>query len=139
MPLATVAALLLAAAWPQFGRDATHTGAAPNAGQQLQVVAASIPMDPFADFERSIMGDDLFVHYATPLIDGDDVFVEIKGGTYTINDWSTQRWGVQAWRRQGGTLTQRWTRMSDWRPVPFTGGGVGPSFEPVFQPVLANG
>src|SRR5881394_4007532 len=83
------AVLLLAAAWPQFGRDPGHTGAAPNAGQLLQVVAASIPMDPFADFERSIMGDDLFVHYATPLIDGDDVFVEIKGGTYTINDWST--------------------------------------------------
>jgi hypothetical protein len=132
-------ALVLAAAWPQFGRDATHTGAAPNVGQPLQVVAASVVMDPFADFERSIMGDDLFVHYATPLIDGDDVFVEIKGGTYTINNWSTQTWGVQALRWQGSTLVPRWTVFSDWKPVPFTGGGVGPVFEPVFQPALANG
>jgi hypothetical protein len=132
-------ALVLAATWPQFGRDATHNGASPNVGQRLEAVVASIVMDPFADFERSIMGDDLFVHYATPLIDGDDVFVEIKGGTYTINNWSTQRWGVQAWRWQNGTLVHRWTTMSNWRPVPFTGGGVGPLFEPVFQPVLANG
>src|SRR5947208_1138650 len=39
------AVLVLAAAWPQFGRDATHTGAAPNVGQPLQVVAASVVMD----------------------------------------------------------------------------------------------
>ena len=133
------AALVLAAAWPQFGRDGTHTGAAPNAGQPLQVVAASVVIDPFADFERSVMGDDLFAHYATPLIDGDDVFVEIKGGSYTVGNWSTQTWGVQALRWQGSALVSRWTVFSDWKPVPFTGGGVGPFFEPVFQPVLANG
>ncbi|MDQ6800222.1 MAG: hypothetical protein M3041_05230 [Acidobacteriota bacterium] len=139
MHFITAAILLLAAAWPQFGRDSGHGGAAPNSGQPLQVVAASVVMDPFADFERAIMGNDLFVHYATPLIDGDDVFVEIKGGTYTINDWSTQTWGVQALRWQGSKLTSRWTVFSDWKPVPFTGGGVGPAFEPVFQPVLSSG
>ena len=132
-------ALILAAAWPQFGRDGTHTGAAPNAGQRLQSVAAAIPMDPFADAEMSIMGHDLFIHYATPLIDGDDVFVETKGGTYTGFNWATQTWGVQAWRWQSGTLTRRWTAMSTWKPVPFSSTGAGPFFEPVFQPVLANG
>ena len=131
--------LLFAAAWPQFGRDATHTGSAPNAAQPLQVVAASVVMDPFADIQRAIAGDSLLVHYATPLIDGDDVFVEIKGGTYTAGDWSTQTWGVQALRWQGSALVPRWTVVSDWKPVPFVGGGVGPFFEPVFQPVLANG
>jgi hypothetical protein len=138
MHFATAATLLLAVAWPQFGRDSGHTGAAPVAGQPLQVLAAAIVMDPFADFERSIMRDDLLVHYATPLIDGDDVFVEIKGGIYTVDDWSTQTWGVQALRWQGSTLSPRWTVVSDWKPVPFTG-GAGPTFEPVFQPVLSNG
>ena len=138
MPFATALSLLLAIAWPQFGRDPGHTGTTTVAGQPLQKVVASIVIDPFADVERAFSGDDLFVHYAVPLIDGDDVFIELKGGTFTINDWSTQTWGVQAFRWQGSVLTRRWTVMSDWKPVPFTGIG-GPTFEPVFQPVLANG
>ena len=139
MHFATVLALLLATAWPQFGRDSAHTGTAEVAGQALQVRVATIQIDPFADIERGLSGDDLFVHYATPLLDGDDVFVEIKGGTYTDGDWSTQTWGVQAFRWQGSILAPRWTTFSDWKPVPFTGAGGGPTFEPVFHPVLANG
>src|SRR6476619_3953688 len=110
------AVLLLSAPWPQFGRDATHTGTAPNIAQRLEGVVAEIVIDPFADFERSMSGGDLFVHYATPLIDGDDVFVEVKGGTYTVGDWSTQTWGIQAFRWQKGELVHRWTRMSGWKP-----------------------
>src|SRR6266852_509644 len=139
MHFATALTVLFAAAWPQFGRDPGHTGTAEVAGQPLQVRVAKITIDPFADIERANSGDDLFVHYATPLIDGDDVFVEIKGGNYTVGNWRTQAWGVQAFRWQGSTLSPRWIVFSDWSPVPFTGGGVGPTFEPVFQPVLANG
>jgi hypothetical protein len=139
MHFATAASLLLAAAWPQFGRDSAHTGTAQVAGQSLRVVAATIQMDPFTDIQRAVSGDDLLVHYATPLIDGDDVFVEIKGGTYTVGNWSTQTWGVQAFRWQGSNLVPRWTVFSDWQPVPFTAGAGGPLFEPVFQPVLSNG
>lgn len=136
MHFTTALTLLFAAAWPQFGRDPGHTGAAEVAGQPLQFVAATIVMDPFTDIERAAFGDDLLVHYAAPLIDGDDVYVEIKTGNYTVGNWATQTWGVQAFRWQGSTLTPRWTVFSDWRPVPFGG---GPIFEPVFQPVLANG
>lgn len=132
-------ALLLASAWPQFGRDASHSGKTLVPGQPLRVLAASVVIDPFTEAERALFGDDLLVHYAVPLIDGDDVFVEIKGGTYTAGNWATQTWGVQAFRWQSSVLTPRWTVVSDWKPVPFTGGGAGPVFEPVFQPLLANG
>ena len=132
-------ALLLAANWPQFGRDAAHTGNTNVPGQPFREVLAAVTMDPFVEIERELFGDDLLVHYASPIIDGDDVFVEVKAGTYTQNNWSTQTWGVQAYRWQGSRLVLRWTTMSTWKPVPFSGGGVGPTFEPVFQPVLANG
>jgi hypothetical protein len=133
------ASLLLAAAWPQFGHDPQHTGAVQVSGQPMLGVLASVVMDPFVSQETAVSGEDLLVHYATPIVDGDDVFVAVKSGTYTPGDWSTQKWGVQAWRWEGGRLVRRWTTMSEWKPVPYTGGGVGPTFEPVFQPVLANG
>ena len=138
MNIPTVAAILFAT-WPQFGRDAAHTGSTTVAAQPFQTVLASVVMDPFVSAELAYYGTDLYVHYAAPIIDGDDVFVEVKGGTFTPGNWSTQTWGVRALRWQGNRLVERWTVTSDWQPVPFTGGGVGPFFEPVFQPILANG
>ncbi|HEY6842711.1 MAG TPA: hypothetical protein VI391_00970 [Thermoanaerobaculia bacterium] len=99
---------------------------------------ASVVMDPFVGAELAYYQTDLYVHYASPVIDGNDVFLEIKRGSFTPGNWSTQRWGVQALRWQSGQLVPRWTTMTDWTPVPYTGDG-GPSFEPAFQPVLANG
>jgi outer membrane protein assembly factor BamB len=133
------ASLLFAAAWPQFGHDPQHTGAVAVSGEPMLAVLASVVMDPFVSQETAATGDDLLVHYATPIVDGDDVFVVVKSGTFTPGDWSTQRWGVEALRWHAGRLQQRWVTMSEWKPVPHTGGGVGPAFEPVFQPVLANG
>src|SRR5437868_5129026 len=119
MVFATSLAVLLAAGWPQFGRDPAHTGKTQVVGQRLRVLAASVVIDPFTDTERALFGDDLLVHYAVPLIDGNDIFVEIKGGMYTAGNWATQTWGVQALRWDGMTLTPRWTAMSDWKPAPF--------------------
>lgn len=131
-----IAALLFAAAWPQFGRDPGHSGTSPTIGQPLQRVLAQVRMDPFTEAERSEQGGDLLIHYAVPILDGDDVFLEVKGGTHS-SDWSTQSWSVEAFRWDGNRLVPRWIAGSDWKPVPFTQ-GVGPVFEPVFQPVLAN-
>jgi outer membrane protein assembly factor BamB len=103
----------------------------------LDVILADVVLDPFVEIERTLQGNNLLVHYAVPLIDGDDVFVELKGGTYTAGDWSTQTWSVRAFRWQGPSLVERWTALSDWKPVPMGSGG--PVFEPVFHPVLANG
>ena len=132
-----LASLLFAAGWLQFGHDAAHTGAVAIHAQRMQTVLASVVMDPFVDLEEAYYGDDLLVHYAAPLIDGDDVFIVVKAGAFTPGDWSTQTWGVRALQWQGDKLVTRWTTMSDWKPAP--NGPEGPAFEPVFQPVLANG
>ena len=138
MNIPIAASLLFAAAWPQFGHDSQHTGAVAVNGEPMLAVLASVVMDPFVSQEQGT-GQDLLVHYATPIVDDDDIFVVVKSGTFTPGNWSTQSWGVEALRWQGGRLHQRWMTMSNWKPVPYTGGGVGPAFEPVFQPVLANG
>ena len=137
MTIAIAAALFFATAWPQFGHDPAHTGATDVAAQPLQSMLASVVMDPFVDAELAYYQTDLYVHYASPIVDGDDVFVEVKRGTFT-GDWSTESFGVEALRWQRNRLVPRWTTMSDWKPVPYTGNG-GPGFEPLFQPVLANG
>ena len=141
MKIATALIALVASAasagWPQFGRDAGHSGSAPVTGQSLRLVLAQIIMDPFAPQEISGTGGSLLIHYATPLIDGNDVFVEVKSGSFTSN-WQTQSWSVQAFRWNGNQLSVRWTATSDWKPVPPGANGNGPSFEPVFQPILAN-
>jgi outer membrane protein assembly factor BamB len=137
IPIAAV--LLLATNWPQFGHDPAHTGAAAVAGQPMRAVIASVVLDPFVSLEEAAADNELLIHYATPIVDGDDVFIAVKSGTYTPNDWSTEQWGVEALRWQGNRLVHRWTTMSGWRPAPNASAGMGPVFEPVFQPVLANG
>ncbi len=132
-------ATLLLATWPQFGRDSAHTGRTTVAGQPLQKVLATVVIDPFVETERGLFGEDLLVHYAVPIIDGDDIFVEVKAGIYTTGNWATQSWNVQAFRWDGSRLVPRWAAASDWTPPPFTGGGIGPTLEPLFQPILANG
>ena len=68
------------ASWPQFGRDPQHTGSTPVTAQSISKVLAQIVIDPFVSDEVS-PGGSLFVHYAAPLIDGNDLFVELKSGT----------------------------------------------------------
>jgi len=132
--LALLTASNVMAAWPQFGRDPAHTGTAPVTGQPFRVVLAQIVMDPFA----SSGGGSLLTHYGVPIIDGANVYVEIKSGTFTGN-WQTLTWNVQAFRWNGPALQARWISSSDWKPVPQGMGGNGPLLEPLFQPIMANG
>src|SRR5438105_2597163 len=69
--------------WRQWGNDAAHDGATCSAGQRLDRLVAGMTFDPFAAAEQSDAGGDLIVHYQSPLVDGDHVFVMTKGGTYT--------------------------------------------------------
>ena len=132
--LALLTASNVMAAWPQFGRDPAHTGTAPVTGQPFRVVLAQIVMDPFA---QSSVGS-LLTHYGVPIIDGANVYVEVKSGTFSGN-WQTLTWNVQAFRWNGPSLQARWITSSDWKPVPQGIGGNGPLFEPLFQPIMANG
>jgi len=73
-----IALILLAATWPQFGRDSSHTGNTTVPGQPFQTVLAAVTMDPFVAVELELFGDDLRVHYAAPIIEGDDVVLHVE-------------------------------------------------------------
>jgi outer membrane protein assembly factor BamB len=125
------------AQWSQIGANPKHTGSVPVAAQPLLHLLSDITYDPFVPQEQATEGGDLFVHYQVPLVDGDDVFMEFKSGQYTTRDhWETQIWSIHGLRWQNGALVDRWTAVSDWKPVPASGPAF---FEPVFHAVLANG
>jgi outer membrane protein assembly factor BamB len=118
--------------WSQWGGNARHTGQAAVAGQPLTARLADVVYDPFVAQEVNDGNGDLFVHYQTPLIDGNDVFIEFKSGTYSSSSWVTQIWGVRKLSWIGGRLMKQWEATSDWKPEPR--GGV--FFEPVFHAAL---
>ena len=86
LSLASVAAN---AQWQQWGRDPQHTGASPVAGQPPVAIFADYVYDPFLDDEQFAGGGDLLAHFQVPIIDGDDVFMEVKSGAYSFQTWST--------------------------------------------------
>ncbi|HWC65434.1 MAG TPA: hypothetical protein VG777_05070, partial [Thermoanaerobaculia bacterium] len=110
-------------------------GAAPSSSGIL----ADAVLDPNVP---AIVADEgeLLAHYAPPIVEGDAVYTEVKDGAWTGRaTWETQTWGVRRWDWKEGTLVERWTYWSDWKPVPFAQlgtnpQGVGPLWEPVFQP-----
>lgn len=136
--LATATLFAQSLSWPQWARDPRHTGSINVAGQNLNHVLADIVYDPFVDQEKAPEnGDgDLLVHYQTPLVDGNDVYMEFKSGTYTsITTWESQTWNEKKLSWVNGQLVVQWGFQSDWKPVPFG----SPGWEPVFHAVLAGG
>ncbi|HEY1811176.1 MAG TPA: hypothetical protein VGG74_02410 [Kofleriaceae bacterium] len=137
------------ASWRQWGNSASHQGASCVVGQTLGSAAlADIVLDPFVAQEQLDGAGDLFVHYQAPLIDGDDVYVMAKSGTYTPCDTGpsgapdcfgaiTYRLNSQVWQENAyawqadGSLAKQWSFDSDWKPEPDV------QFEPMFQPALA--
>jgi hypothetical protein len=115
------------------------------AGQPLGESLATITYDPFVQGESADHEGDILVHYQSPLISGDDVYLMQKGGTYTpcapdgdgglICDprtRSSQTWSEAAYRWTGGRLALQWTAPTDWKPVP------SPGDEPLFQPAVGS-
>jgi hypothetical protein len=124
------------AQWSQFGANPKHTGSVAVAAQPLLHLFSDITYDPFVPQEQEAAGGDLLVHYQAPLVDGDDVFMEFKSGQFVaLDQWQTQIWSIHGLRWQNGTLADRWTATSDWKPVPAHGPA---TWEPVFHAVLAN-
>jgi hypothetical protein len=125
------------AQWSQIGANPKHTGSVPVAAQPLLHLLSDITYDPFVPQEMAATGGGLVVHYQVPLVDGDDVFMEFKSGQYTAPEhWETQVWSIHGLRWQNGALVDRWTAVSDWKPVPANGAA---TWEPVFHAALANG
>ena len=111
-----VSSLAMAAGWPQWAHDQQHTGFINVSGQSLNTILANIVYDPLVPDEMAARGDELLVHYQTPLVDGNDVYMESKSGTYSTSSYSTQRWHQNKFTWQGGQLVPVWTFDSDWVP-----------------------
>src|SRR5438034_10460160 len=74
--------------WPQWAQNPQHTGFLNVVGQNLNQNLANIVYDPLVADEMQavvpLIGEKaLLVHYQTPLVDGDDVFMESKAGNYS--------------------------------------------------------
>lgn len=136
-------------AWRQWGNSASHGGASCVRGQPLHAMLSEMVYDPFLAQEVADGRGDLFVHYQAPLIDGDDLYMMAKKGTYTpcnpgangpscnapdeLYRLRSQIWSEQHFVIAGdGTLSPGWSFDSDWKPEPQI------SFEPIFQPAVAG-
>lgn len=144
---ATIASLLVLQAialgdgsnWPQWGQNARHTGVSTVAGQSLSGIVAESQFDPFVDAEAASQDGDLLVHYQTPLVDGQDVFLAVKtspDGQFDPNNWNHQTWGERRLHWENGALVTKWTWFSDYKLVPQVETFVG--WEPVFHGALAG-
>jgi hypothetical protein len=133
--------------WTQLGQNAAHTGTACAPAQGFNSVLATITLDPFVTQEvldaKAQNGQAaLSVHYQAPLVSGDDVYLETKGGIYTgctkfVTDgqgftipessdggpcgqdaWGSQVWSEAHYHWESGALVQVASFESDWTPEP---------------------
>jgi len=122
-----LAATAANAQWSQFAGNPKHTGNATVIAQPLGRVMADFINDPLVPSETEA------IHYAVPLLDGDDVFMAFKELVFIGPFQGIPTWGAKRFRWENGKLVQKWLAGSDWAPVP------NASWEPSMQPVLANG
>ena len=99
--------------WPQWGQNWAHTGRSCVAAQGFGTVLGTVVFDPFVPQEveeaAGLFGRDaLFVHYASPLIVGDDVYIAVKSGTYVNcnppGSGNPAPCGFDAWNQQTWTV-----------------------------------
>jgi len=138
------------AAWPQWGQNPQHTGFLAVPGQSLQGKLSDQIFDPFVSQEIAESGGGLLMHYQVPLVNGNNIYMMFKTGTYVPcnppgsgkpfpcgpNDWNAEIWNETDLQWQNGQLVPAWNFATDWNPVPndYALGG----WEPLFQPALAG-
>lgn len=151
-PLIDFAGTTAVPTWSQWGQTAQHQGNAATAGQSLGHILGSSVYDPLAPLEKEDGGGDILLHYQTPLLDGDDVFMEHKSGGFVacVNipedppqtgpcgaaTWDRETWGEKRFTWEGGELVEKWSVASDWKPE--RPGTTGFGWEPVFHAALAG-
>ncbi|MDP9360335.1 MAG: hypothetical protein M3P29_02665 [Acidobacteriota bacterium] len=133
IPFAAAATAL--AQWSQFGANPRHTGNTAVTAQPLVRVLAEVAHDPLVPEEIDPGNGNLYVHYAGPLLDGDDVFMTFKEALFRGQSLPVTAWSVHRLHWENGQLVDKWSAMTNWQPVPAAEG----LWEPVMQPVLANG
>jgi len=124
--------------FPQWGLNPQHTlFLSSTTAEPINQIEASFTYDfnvPAEKADPNAQGT-LLVHYQVPLIDGSDVYVESKAGTYSNSTYSTQTWHQNKYTWQGSSLVKVWTFDTDW----FAPGSSNLFWEPVYHAVLANG
>jgi hypothetical protein len=124
--------------WLQWAQNPQHTGTINVAGQSINRKLADIVYDPLVPQEQDFGGGTLLAHYQVPILDGQDVFMEFKTGSFDRNaadPFSSEIWHEKRLHWQGGQLVEKWDYQTDWKSLP--AGYVG-GWEPVFHAVLAN-
>ncbi len=135
LSLAALAQLAPTAGWPQWGQNAQHSGTVAVAGQRLNNIVADVVYDPFVPQEQAANGGELLAHYQAPLVDGQDVYMEVETGTYDPNDPTLRVWNERKFTWSGGQLVTVWTFASDWVSVNTNPLG---GWEPVFHAALSG-
>jgi hypothetical protein len=137
--------------WPQWGRTPGHGASAAGPAQPLGTILSDFVYDPFVPAATAEAHGNLLAHYPVPLLDGGDVYMETKTGTYVScsppgsgqpapcgpDAWDRQIWNVQKLHWTSGALSPVWRFETDWKPEPNAGHLAG--WEPVFHPALAGG
>ena len=105
--------------WLQWAGNEQHSGTMPVSAQPATAILSDTVVDPHALANYNENGD-LLAHYQDVLLEGNSVYMEFKGGTFTsIANWQTQSWGMKRMDWKSGALATIWTFSSDWKPVPF--------------------
>jgi hypothetical protein len=139
--------------WPQWAKNAQHTGFIQVTGQPASHKLAEIRYDPFVAQEKLDEGGELVVHYQVPLTEGNSVYMEFKTGKWIPchpptawqtgtacgpNTWDKEIWNEKRLDWQQGKLVEKWNYQSDWKPEPNAGETNFGGWEPVFHPVLTG-
>ena len=87
---------LFAQDWPQWVLNAQHTGQSPFTGQNLNQNIVNLVYDPLVPDEQqgslTFFGSaDLLAHYQAPLVDGNDVYMMFKSGSYNPRNYASQK------------------------------------------------
>jgi hypothetical protein len=118
--------------WPQWGQNWAHTGRSCLPAQAFTQELGSLTFDPFVAQETAEGGGDLYAHFGTPLVVGDDLYMEVKSGTYVScsppgsgtpapcgpDAWDQQVWTLKHLSWVSGTLTPQTSFASSWKPPP---------------------
>ncbi len=124
--------------WAQWGQNSLHQGFVKTVGQDAVSILADKIYDPLTQAEEDAEGGTLLVHYQVPLIDGNNVFMEFKTGTWTgHNSWNSQIWNEKRLSWDNGNLVEQWSFQSDWKPEPRRL-VTETLWEPVFHAALAG-
>ena len=127
-------ATAIGAGWPQWAQNPQHTSSPGVTGQSLNEILADIVYDPLVQQEQSAEYGDLVAHYQVPLVDGNDVYMEYKSGSFEASTFSSEIWGENKFTWQNGQLVLQWGYASDWIPP----GSSNDFWEPVFHAALGG-